>query len=122
MEEKKEKPSGSRRSLRNKRLLIQGIGWAIAVVMFIIWLAGQHWLMGVLILYVPIWLIVRNKLARRLLKTTTCYECGTEIDLVDRWICGCGDVTRRHIISKCSSCKKWMSTFPCPSCETTLDV
>lgn len=53
--------------------------------------------------------------------TTTCYECGTEIDLVDRWKCGdCEDVTRRHALSRCPNCKGVMKGFPCPSCETTL--
>lgn len=56
------------------------------------------------------------------LTTTTCYECGAEIDLVDRWECSCGDISRRHIYDECGSCKKYLSIIGCPSCETTLDV
>lgn len=122
MEEKKEEPTGSRRSLKTKRQLIQGIGWIIAIVLLITWISGQWWALALLIVYAPIFIFLKNRLPQWIFKTTTCYECGTAIDLIDRWQCGCGDITRRHVMSKCPSCKKWMTTFPCPSCETTLDV
>ena len=107
-----------RNTLRKRRYVRRiAIHWGGLVFCFLtIWLAGLGF---VFFIY---WAIKIRGKTDKYLTNTTCYDCGAEIDLVDRWKCDCGDVGRRHIMEECPSCKEYTFSIQCPSCEATLDL
>ena len=129
-EEKKEELT--RDSLQKARKKIQWKGWWIVAILWIlaVFVGGSLGsdpaiaFFGLPAFGIMIYMYAKRRdRAAKKIKTTTCYECKTEIDLEDKWQCdNCKDVTRRHIFSKCPSCKTIFERFSCPSCETTLDV
>lgn len=59
-----------------------------------------------------------------LIPEAVCPGCGTAIDLVGIYRCGCGFVPHkeRHVFSPCPMCGKLYSWVVCPLCETSILV
>lgn len=59
-----------------------------------------------------------------LIPEAVCYSCGTVIDLVGSFRCGCGFLSHkeRHVFSPCPMCGKVFLFLTCPSCETSIPI
>ena len=59
-----------------------------------------------------------------LMPEAVCYSCGTVIELVGIFRCGCGFISHkeRHVFSPCSMCGKYFSWLSCPICETSIPI
>ena len=67
---------------------------------------------------------VSRWLQEALITEAVCFGCGTAVDLVGQYRCGCGFVPykERHAFSPCPMCGKTFSWIVCPSCETSILV
>lgn len=63
-------------------------------------------------------------LQERLIPEATCFGCGTSIELVDRYKCGCGFIPYkdRHVFSPCPHCGKGFLWVVCPQCEALIPI
>ncbi len=71
------------------------------------------------------WLVkIGLQLQKAIIPSVTCRNCGTEIDLVDIWKCGCGYALDRprHAFDKCKECGAQMSYFNCPKCDVSINI
>lgn len=62
-------------------------------------------------------------LQERLIPEATCFGCGSTVDLVNRYKCGCGFIphSARHAFSPCH-CGKGFRWVVCPECETSIPI
>ncbi|MBI5695304.1 MAG: hypothetical protein HZC51_06115 [Nitrospirae bacterium] len=67
---------------------------------------------------------VSRWLQEALIPEAVCFGCGTPVELVGQFRCGCGFVPykERHAFSPCPMCGKLFSWVVCPSCETSILV
>lgn len=67
---------------------------------------------------------VSRWLQERLIPEATCFACGSTVDLVSRYKCGCGFVPYkdRHAFSLCPNCGKGFLWVVCPACETSIPI
>ncbi len=67
---------------------------------------------------------VSRWLQERLLPEATCFACGSTVDLVNRYKCGCGFISykARHVFSPCPFCGKVFLWVVCPECETSIPI
>ncbi|CAG0973863.1 hypothetical protein ANRL2_01863 [Anaerolineae bacterium] len=67
---------------------------------------------------------VSRRLQERLIPEAACFGCGTSIELVGRYKCGCGFISYkdRHGFSPCPNCGKGFLWVVCPACETSIPI
>ncbi|MBI1912104.1 MAG: hypothetical protein HYS21_08890 [Deltaproteobacteria bacterium] len=67
---------------------------------------------------------VSRRLQERHIPEAPCFGCGTSIELVGRYKCGCGFIPYkdRHVFSPCPNCGKRFLFMVCPYCETSIPV
>lgn len=67
---------------------------------------------------------VSRLLQERLIQEATCFACGSTIELVSRFKCGCGFISYkdRHVFSPCPNCDKGFLWVVCPQCETSIPI
>ncbi len=67
---------------------------------------------------------VSRWIEEKLIPEARCFGCGTIIDLVGLYKCGCGFLSHkeRHIFGPCPMCGKTFSWIICPECETSIPI
>lgn len=67
---------------------------------------------------------VSRRLQEWLIPEAACFACGSTVDLVNRYRCGCGFIPHkdRHAFSPCPNCGKGFLWVVCPACETSIPI
>lgn len=112
------------RTIRSQRHWHFGLYWLGSSVVLLL-LSALSGVFGLLFtLNAVLGIVFRRRIVKLLVNTGSCYAFGAVFDLgQSSWICSCGyQRAGSHVFDRCPQCRCYVTYFPCPRCQTSLDV